>query len=786
VTNNSVANDLAQRLVGFGVTVSNATLNCDPIATGDFDVVSSNLGLDSGIVLTSGTAASTPVAVGVNGPTNFASTSHTTPGDADLTLLCNKPTFDACILDFDFVTIGDTVKFNYVFGSQEYPGFTCTNFNDVFGFFISGPGIAGPYTNAAENIALVPGSTTCPVGVSTIYCPNSPGCCNTPNFCFNLTPGCGAFSAANNTCAYFVCNAGGTTVNYEGFTTVLEAVSAVVPCSTYHFKLAIADAQDRVLDSGVFIESGSFTSNVVDLKIETGLTSVGGTPYIIEGCDTARLSIKRKILGTPFADTVNFIIAGNATPGVDYPTLPGQITFTANANDTVQSLDLFAFNDGITEMNEFIKIYVQSGCSGFITDSIVIEIRDSLSYQLFNSDTSICLGDTVFINGQIDSGIDFSWSPITHVNDPTDLLTYIYPTTFGDINYTLVGTYKTCAPVTKNLRIKTDPIPSLLPLPDREVCGGDTLQLFANVSPPFGYIVDWQATSGLSNTSIYNPIFTGTATQDIVVNITSPNAACFATDTFHIDVWPYATGTIRDDTVVCNGDPVPLWATSSTGKYLWTPGGSLLCDTCANTTAFITGDETYEVILIEPHGCNDTLSVRVESHPPFNLVLHNNDTTIYLGDEVKMKATGAPFIFWTPTNYLSYSQSGDPTAKPLEDIMYYVTGVSLYHGCPQIDSVKIDVILQDVFVPNAFSPNGDGLNDIFRVVARKLINVQEFRIFNRWGQEVFSTNNINQGWDGTFKGELQDAGTYYYMMRVSYPTRDGRTDFLKGNIHLLR
>lgn len=158
VNSNSNANNLAQRLIGTGVTVTNATLNCPGTASGDFTTITSNLNLDSGIVLTSGTAATTALVGGVNSPGGFASTSHNFPGDVDLTNLCAKPTYDACILEFDFTTIGDSVKFKYVFGSSEYPGWTCTSFNDVFGFFVSGPGIAGPFTNGAKNIALVPGS----------------------------------------------------------------------------------------------------------------------------------------------------------------------------------------------------------------------------------------------------------------------------------------------------------------------------------------------------------------------------------------------------------------------------------------------------------------------------------------------------------------------------------------------------------------------------------------------------------------------------------------------------
>jgi gliding motility-associated-like protein len=133
---------------------------------------------------------------------------------------------------------------------------------------------------------------------------------------------------------------------------------------------------------------------------------------------------------------------------------------------------------------------------------------------------------------------------------------------------------------------------------------------------------------------------------------------------------------------------------------------------------------------------------------------------------------------------LTYTQSNSPLATPYEDITYTVTGVSLLQGCPQQDSVHIKVIQQDVVLPNAFSPNGDGNNDIFRVTARKFINVQEFKIFNRWGNEIFSTGDIRKGWDGTYKGIAQDPGVYQYLVRVAYP--NGKTQFLKGDVTLVR
>ena len=354
VTPNNVANQLAQKLVGFGVNVTNATLDCgsannDGInhGSGLFTVTSSNLGIDSGIVLTSGVAASTPSLNGVNGLTGLPSNVTNLAGDPDLTTLVGGLTRDKCILEFDFTTLGDTVSFDYVFGSSEYTSFTCTNYNDVFGFFISGPGIVGPYSNGSKNIALVPGTTSCPVAISTIYCPNSPGCCNTTSYCFGNTAGCTTLNATNNTCQYFVCNANGTTIRYPGFTTVLTAVSPVIPCSTYHLKLAIADKQDNILDSGVFLKAGSLKSNIIQIKLNAGLTSSSGSPVIVEGCDSANLKITRKIVsGTVYADTINLQYGGNAQNSIDYSSLPTQLTFLPNASDTVRNLSLYAFPDG--------------------------------------------------------------------------------------------------------------------------------------------------------------------------------------------------------------------------------------------------------------------------------------------------------------------------------------------------------------------------------------------------------------------------------------------------------
>ncbi|MBS1590297.1 MAG: choice-of-anchor L domain-containing protein, partial [Bacteroidetes bacterium] len=157
------ASVLAQQLVGSGVQFSNPILTCAPNANGIFTALNSGLGLDSGIVLTTGAAATNKNYVGVNGPSSLlASTNNNMPGDAMLNVVAGQSTKDACSLEFDFVPQGDSIRFQYVFSSEEYINATCGPYNDAFAFLISGPGISGQ-----KNLALVPG-TNIPVTINSI------------------------------------------------------------------------------------------------------------------------------------------------------------------------------------------------------------------------------------------------------------------------------------------------------------------------------------------------------------------------------------------------------------------------------------------------------------------------------------------------------------------------------------------------------------------------------------------------------------------------------------------
>jgi hypothetical protein len=225
ITDNPSSAFVTDLLEGQNLTISNLVINCPPTAMGHFSGTS-EVPISQGLLLTTGTATAVAANAGF-----FVSGGSMGPGDMDLNAELGGvyPTYDACVLEFDCVPIGDTLLFNFAFGSEEYPEFVGSSFNDIFAIYLSGPGF-----QPQQNVAALPDAT--PVAINNV-------------------------NAGINT-AYFVDNEAlnGQYVAYDGFTTNLTAFASVVPGESYHFKTAIADVADGIFDSGVMLEAFSFRS----------------------------------------------------------------------------------------------------------------------------------------------------------------------------------------------------------------------------------------------------------------------------------------------------------------------------------------------------------------------------------------------------------------------------------------------------------------------------------------------------------------------------------------------
>jgi hypothetical protein len=276
-------------LLGPGVTASNITFQGNNAQIGGFTCNNCGLGIGNGVVIGTGNVD------GADGPNNSGAFNQGPPdfsdgfGDNDLEQLSGMSLNNTAILEFDFVPTGDSLAFNYVFSSEEYPEYV-NSINDAFGFFLSGPGLNGPYTNSAMNIALIPGSAI-PISINTV-------------------------NATSNSSFYINNGGGAANIQADAFTTVLTAFAEVICGQTYHIKIVIGDASDFMYDSWVYLEAGSFQSNQLALSYTAPAYSSGVDGGVYEGCQAGNLLFTRT--GSLAEEqSYNLTFGGNAVIGTD-------------------------------------------------------------------------------------------------------------------------------------------------------------------------------------------------------------------------------------------------------------------------------------------------------------------------------------------------------------------------------------------------------------------------------------------------------------------------------------
>jgi gliding motility-associated-like protein len=686
ITPNPIANNLAQALVGGGVTISNPTLVCGAGGTGLFTLIppnTTNLGLSDGILLTSGSAVAAA---------GFAGTTSVSTGngpDPDLDILTIQTTFDKCVLEFDFVPIGDSIKFDYVFASSEYQSYTCSNFNDVFGFFLSGPGITGPFSGNSKNIALIPG-TNCPVGVNTI---NG----STASPCGSVTSPC---APPNN--ALFIDNIGGTTVVYNGFTQVLTAVAAVTNCQTHHLKLAISDATDQILDSGVWLKQGSLSSTSVSFSALSSL--VDPDPYMVEGCNGAVVRVSRSA-ATALSYTINYTLGGTAS-GADYVVstqpLPSPAgTVVIPAGDTVAYIIFNALGDGITEPVEEIIINQLASCDTAVTASVSLFIKDSIELNIVTPDTAICNGDgfNVIVNGN--DSMTYVWSPTIGVSNPNIKQPFLQPTV--NTNYVVCASIPgtSCPSKCDSIQVVISTPPNVQISNDTIICKDMSIPFNPIILPNQTYTYQWggSAAAFLQN-SLTSPTQIGnfnTMGNYILTLEVEPTAlGCAGFDTVNIQVIPNDITLHNGDTTVCYGASFPVNVTGHPlFNYNWTPPTYLssptiedpLCSPLYNTIYTVTA--TYG-------GCipmTKSFEVLVEPNPNVNAGL---DRVMCDHDTIQLAPTVLPSWFtnytytWSPGADLDNPNIESPVfSGSISTILKLIVTTSV--GCKDSDIVIITV-----------------------------------------------------------------------------------------------
>ena len=320
---------------------------------------------------------------------------------------------------------------------------------------------------------------------------------------------------------------------------------------------------------------------------------------------------------------------------------------------------------------------------------------------------------------------------------------------------------------------------------DQTICQGVRTQLLATSD---GTSFTWVPATGLSSNAVLKPYATPLVTTTYI--LTAASGTCTQTDSVTVYVHPLPVALGGPDTTICFGNNVQLKGSGGT-KYQWLPATYLSNPSVQNPVVQHPANSiTYELIVVDTNNCISATpaAVKITVVPP-PIISAGKDTVIAANQPLQLNAVdvnNAGFIsyVWSPAFGLNNPQTKSPVAVVNKDITYTVTAVTT-QGCQGSSTITVRVYEgPDVYVPSAFTPNGDGLNDIFRPIPVGIKQYNSFSVYNRYGELIYTTNILEQGWDGTYKGNVQPPGTYVWQVAaVAY---NGNMIYKKGTVVLIR
>ena len=438
--------------------------------------------------------------------------------------------------------------------------------------------------------------------------------------------------------------------------------------------------------------------------------------------------------------------------------------------------------DTVTTSGTYWLQVTQGGCSGADTINISI-VYDT--FTLYNIDTSICKGNSVQViatgNG---SPQTYQWEPTAGIPNSTIITPIITPDTSA--TYAVFVFYPGCPTFVDSFHINVQPNPTVYLPGNLSVCDHDTLHLVASVTPQWynGYSYSWTPSKYLDDTTASTVVFTAGDTSKIILTVTTP-AGCIGVDSTEIIV--YTDSFVHYDTTftVCPGDSVQLVPLSDDPgtTYYWQPALYMSNVNSPAPWVFPLTTQNYSAIATSSHGCRDTVTANVIVLPAAVIYIPDS-VTIFPGQSYQINPqTNCNTFAWFPPAGLNDAYISDPLASPVLSTKYVVTATTEW-GCSVMDSISIYVDLNDaIALPNAFAP-GSGADNIFKIIVNGEVSLNYFRVYNRWGNLVFSTNNINDGWDGTFNSQPQMYDVYVY--EVEAVVSGGTVVHKHGNVTLIR
>jgi len=418
------------------------------------------------------------------------------------------------------------------------------------------------------------------------------------------------------------------------------------------------------------------------------------------------------------------------------------------------------------------------GCIDTIPRTISITDKPAIDA---GRDTLICVIDTLQLHA-VGTG-SFLWSPNYNISNLTIPDPLVSPDVTTDYIVRLTDAFGCVGNDTIRVNVVNNVTQSAQP--DTTICKTDPITLRINSNALKYQWTEIPAGNTLNNNTIKNPtaIPLATTTYRVVGSI----GKCLAQNDITVKVVPYPAANAGPDPTICQGNSVQLLATGGS-IYSWSPAAFLSSrvipdPVCINPTASI----RYVVTVTDTLGCpkpvRDTVVVTVDR---ITADAGPRDTSVVLGQPLLLHATGSTNYLWSPAQWLNNIGIASPVALPQNNIEYIVR-VSNNFGCFAFDSIRVHVyfIEPSFYVPNAFTPNGDGKNDLFRPIAIGMKSIDAFRVYNRWGQLLYSSTDMNGGgWDGTFGGRGQDPATYvWYAEGTDYKNNKIKK---RGTVILIR
>ncbi|NLV45706.1 MAG: hypothetical protein GXY07_14555, partial [Candidatus Hydrogenedentes bacterium] len=625
--------DLVQNVLIQGcLTASNVTFRGDAQQIGQFtrEADNPNFPLEAGIILSSGKAAD---AIGPgSGEGTDVSTAFTLNDDDDLKALgvnlwgeLFTTVRDPAALEFDFVPAGEVIEFRYIFASDEYV--SCGNtWNDVFGFFVSGPGIDGDFSNDAINVGVLPDGS--PVNIKNIH------------------PANGILCGPVNEEYYVGVPEGDPTISYDGRTIVMTArMENLVPCETYHIKLAVCDIGgifgNRNDDTAIFIEAKSF--DTTDPVVIRNFQEEEETLDVFQGCDPNEIRFYRgEEVDISEAVEVDYEILGTAVYGTHHDLMAGTVTIPANVEYaavpyTLPVVALDAIKTIIVRVNlscpcDETLTYVEADIT--LHDPFVME---SLTAQ----DATSCVEPDGSITALAGPGVsDVGYLFIYELYDNADVLldtqspgadTAAVFTALGNGIYKVrVTSEQSCNVLEDYVTVNAPDAPDLLVSSNSPVCESGTIQLTAS-SQTSGLSYSWTGPDDFASTEANPSIGNASIASAGVysVTITAPNG-CTNSGNTEVTVLPLPLVFCPDGFAVCiESGAVPLMGATPEGGVYNGPG---VADGIFDPVAAGGGDHGITYTYTDPvtecsnfctftitvYDCDDGLSCTIDSCDPIS------------------------------------------------------------------------------------------------------------------------------------------------------------------------